>query len=144
MPKPLIAIIAVVIIVLGGLGTWWFLTAQPTGAPEDPASTPPTSQSPASTAEEITTGIIIVFTDDGFERPDYTVPAGETVTVKNESSMVVEFTSDEHPTHTDNPELNMGVLQPGQQSTITPQRAGEWGIHDHEHPEFTATLTVIE
>jgi hypothetical protein len=145
MPKPLIIVLSVVIIALGGLGTWWFLSAQPNEPAETTGSSTSTTQTPppASTAEEPVTGVLIVFTDSGFERQNYTVPSGETVTVKNESSMVVEFSSDEHPTHTDNPELNMDALQPGQQDTFTPTRTGEWGIHDHEHPEFTTTLTVI-
>ena len=110
---------------------------------ETSTSTTPEAQQPATTTDEVA-GITIVFTDDGFEQQSYTVAAGQTVTVKNQSSIEVEFSSDEHPTHTDNPELNMDVLDPGEQGTFTPDRAGEWGIHDHEHPEFTTTLTVTD
>lgn len=146
MPKPLIIVLSIVVVTLAGLATWWFLTAQSnepaktTGSSTSTTKTPP----PVSTAEEPVTGVLIVFTDSGFERQNYTVPAGQTVTIKNESSMVVELSSDEHPTHTDNPELNMGAIEPGEQNTITPQRTGEWGVHNHKQPEFTTTLTVTQ
>lgn len=145
MPKPLTAIITIVVIILVGAGAWWFLAAQPaqpeTTETKTSTSTTPDTQQPATTTDEIA-GITIVFTDDGFEQQNYTVAAGQTVTVKNESSIEVEFSSDDHPTHRDNPELNMDVLSPGEQDTFTPDRAGDWGIHDHEHPEFTTTLTI--
>lgn len=122
-----------VVVVLVTLGTWWFLTAQ-------------TNQPLENSNNQISTpsanGITIVFTDNGFQQQNYSVAAGQTVTVKNESSIVVQFSSDEHPTHTDNPELNMNELQPGEQDIIAPDTAGKWGIHDHEHPEFTTTLIV--
>lgn len=145
MPKPLVAIITIFVIVLVGAGAWWFLTAQPTQTTETrtSTSTTPETQQPAPATNEIA-GITIVFTDDGFEQQNYTVAAGQTVTVKNESSITVEFSSDDHPTHRDNPELNMDALDPGEQGSFTPDRAGKWGIHDHEHPEFTTTLTITD
>lgn len=145
MPKPLITIIVIVIIALTGFGTWWFVTSQPaqqSTTSENSTTTPETSQTTPTT--DTSAGITIVFTSNGFEKQNYSVAKGQTVAVKNNSNIVVEFSSDEHPTHTDNPELNMDVLQPGQQGTFTPERTGTWGIHDHEHPEFTTTLTVTE
>jgi hypothetical protein len=141
VPKPLVAVITIVIIILVGLGAWWFLTAQP-AKNSTTASSQTTSEN--QTSAPSTDGITIVFTNNGFEQQNYAVAAGQTVTVKNESSIELEFSSDEHPTHTDNPELNMEILQPGKQTTFTPTEAGTWGIHDHEHPEFTTTLTVTD
>jgi len=143
VPKPLIAVITVVVVIFMGLGAWLFLSAQPAQPTQTTSSTstPPATQEPAPTAEE-SNGATIVFTDNGFAQQNYSVAAGQAVTVKNESSIAVEFSSDEHPTHRDNPELNMNALQPGQQESFTPSRTGEWGVHDHIHPQFTTMLAV--
>lgn len=127
-------IIAIIVVVVGS--GWWFLTAQPGQQNKT------TSSSSQSSSTDKSGGITIVFTDDGFEQQNYTVGAGQTVTVKNESSLEVQFSSDEHPTHTDNPELNMDILTLGEQGSFIPERTGDWGIHDHEHPEFITTLIV--
>ena len=143
MSKSLTAVITIITVILIGIGTWWFLSAQPTQPAQTTSSpsTPPKTQEPATSTEE-SNGATIVFTDNGFAQQNYSVAAGQAVTVKNESSIAVEFSSDEHPTHRDNPELNMNALQPGQQESFTPSRTGEWGVHDHIHPQFTTMLAV--
>ena len=141
MRKPIIIIIAILIIVVLGLAIWWFLSATPSNDTTNSGST----QSPATVSTpETTPTLTIVFTDTGFERENYSVKTGDTILVKNTASIDVEFSSDEHPSHTDNPELNMRVLKPGEQGTVTPRNPGTWGIHDHEHAQFTTTLTVTE
>lgn len=89
-------------------------------------------------------GATIVFTDDGFTPKDYTVRANQTVKVKNDSSMQLQFSSDDHPTHTQQSELNLSVLQPGEEASFTPTRVGNWGFHDHINDQYTGSLTVTE
>lgn len=84
----------------------------------------------------------IRFTDEGFDKSEYTSKAGEAVTVKNESSVDVEFSSDDHPTHRENPELNMETLAPGESGTFTPPGAGTYAFHDHINDQYTGTLVV--
>lgn len=143
MPKYVLVIISLFVAILVGLGVWWLVAAQPAGAPatNQTTQTPQGEQSQSPNNPSSTT---IVFNNNGFEQQNYTVTAGQTVTVKNLSSIAVEFSSDEHPVHTDNPELNLQPLQPGEEANFTPENPGTWGIHDHEHPEFTTTLTVTE
>ena len=143
-PVAITLTIVVIVLILVGLGAWWYLAAQPAAAPAPISQTQTTQTQDEATPETTEEGITIVFTDDGFEEDSYTVKAGQTVTVKNNSSVEVEFSSDEHPTHTDNPELNMEDLQPGQEQTFTPNNPGTWGIHDHKHAQFTTSLTVTE
>ncbi len=146
MSKRLLTIIIIVIVALAGVGTWWFLTSQSpeeSTTSESQTSTTSETQEPAPVANN-SAGIMILFTNDGFDKQNYSVAKGKTVTVENDSTLVLQFSSDEHPTHTNNPELNMEAIQPGQQRTFTPERTGEWGIHDHEHPEFTTKLTVTD
>lgn len=148
MRKPVAISITVIIIVvlLIGLFAWWYAAAQKAAAPAPSNTEQSTTETPPSddVAEAPNEGITIVFTNSGFEDSSYMVKAGQTVTVKNDSSMEVEFSSDEHPTHTDNPELNMEDLQPGETQTFTPENAGTWGIHDHRHAQYTTTLIVTE
>ena len=141
MPKPLaITLSLLAVVAVAGL-TWWFLTAQQAGAP---ATTDTAVNQPSNSTDtgRQAAAMEIIFTDRGFQRPSYVMRAGQTVTIRNDSSMAFQFSSDEHPAHTDNPELNLRLLQPGQQATLTPKVTGTWGVHDHEHPEFTSTLAV--
>lgn len=146
MPKYLTAIIIGVIVLLAGAGIWWFLNAQPNSAPtEETTQTPTTTTNETKQESDTNSGsTVIIFTNNGFEKSSYTAKVGDTVTVRNTSSLVVEFSSDDHPTHRENPELNLQALQPGQEATLTAKTAGTWGIHDHEHPEFTTTLVVAQ
>ena len=145
MDKRLITAIAIVAVVLLGLGVW-ALNANPQKSTDTSQQTSPsTTQSTTQTSPDtntVATGETIVFTDNGFEKSRYTVKANQPLTVKNNSSIDVEFSSDDHPTHRDNPELNMGILKPGQEGTITPEKTGTFGIHDHEHPQYTTTVVV--
>jgi plastocyanin len=84
----------------------------------------------------------IVFDEDGFRPAELTVTAGTTITIRNNSSNPVQFSSDEHPTHTDNQELNGKVLPPGASEELTLDTVGTWGFHDHLNTRFTGTITV--
>jgi len=84
----------------------------------------------------------ISFTDDGFSQATYTFPAGSAIRVDNQSSMDLQFSSDDHPTHKEHPELNMKVLGPGEAGTFTPPGKGTYRFHDHINDEFTGTLVI--
>ncbi len=71
-----------------------------------------------------------------------TVTAGTTVTVRNDSSSALDFDSDPHPTHTINPQLNAGEVEPGESKTTTLTTKGSWGFHNHEIPTDHGTITV--
>ncbi len=86
----------------------------------------------------------ITFTDDGFSPNSYTVKKGTVVTVKNNSSESMQFSSDDHPQHQENSELNLSVIQAGQSGTFTPTTVGTWGFHDHLNERRTGTLVVTE
>lgn len=89
-------------------------------------------------------GTTIVFTDQGFEKDSYTVKKGQRVEVKNQSNTQLQFSSDSHPTHTDDTELNLSVLQPGGSASFTPNKVGEQGFHDHIQSQYTGLLKVTE
>lgn len=85
---------------------------------------------------------IITYTDDGFSPTILTVAAGETVTIVNESGEQLNFSSDQHPIHNDNPELNRDVLSPGESDNFVVSEPGSWGYHNHLNPDKTGTIVV--
>ncbi len=113
---------------------------QPSEAPPTAASTKTDTVSPANegpnayrSAESAALAKPDVITYDGnrFSPAILTVEKGATIQVINNSSKPMQFSSDTHPTHEDNPELNMEVLQPGKTGTFKVSKAGQHGYHDH-------------
>lgn len=86
----------------------------------------------------------IVFTDSGFSPDKTVVKKGATVTVKNDSKNPVQFSSDDHPSHRLETEMNLRVLQPGESASFIITRVGSWGYHDHIDDSMVGTLTVTE
>ena len=127
-------IIGVIVALLVGLSYFAYQssTSPSPATPEEAADTPGESRATST----------IIFTDDGFAPSDYTVKANQPVTVTNNSSMDLEFSSNNHPTHHEQSELNMSVLRPGESGTFTPTKPGTWGFHDHLHDEFVGKLVV--
>lgn len=86
----------------------------------------------------------ITYTDDGFTPGTLTVKVGDTVTVINRSSKQLEFSSDVHPTHSDNSEINQTTTAPGESTSFKVSKAGTHGYHDHLNASRTGTLVVEE
>jgi plastocyanin len=103
-----------------------------------------TSGSNGDTSSTASASATITATDDGFNPNTVTVKKGQTVKVVNSSSSSIEFSSGSHPTHLEDPEINMGTLKPGESGTITPTKTGTHSFHDHLHDDHTGTLIVTE
>lgn len=84
----------------------------------------------------------IVFTDKGFTQSTYTFPDGMKIKVHNQSNQDLQFSSDNHPTHTEHTELNMRTLKPGESDTFTPAGKGSYEFHDHLNARYTGTLVI--
>lgn len=84
----------------------------------------------------------VIYDDNGFNPASLTVKSGTPITITNKSSHALKFSSDPHPAHTDNPELNEDTLAVGQSQTVTPTTTGTHGIHDHNDATKTMTLIV--
>ena len=84
----------------------------------------------------------ITYSDNGFSPATLTVASGTKVTIKNSSSNPLQFDSNPHPEHTDNPELNIGRINPGESQTITVTTKGSHGYHNHLNSGDTGTLVV--
>lgn len=103
-------------------------------------STPDNSGNSELADDEI--AATITYTNDGFNPSRVTVPAGSAIRIVNESSKTAAPSSDNHPTHTLNPELNFPDIGPGQSATMVVSETGTWGIHDHYDADKRATVVV--
>lgn len=92
-----------------------------------------------STAEPAVT---ITITDDGYTPNKVTVKNGAVIKVVNNSSQKSMFSSDPHPSHTKNDELNQQTIVPGSSQTFKVTRTGTYGFHDHLKSNFEGTLIV--
>jgi len=99
-------------------------------------STVPGNQNAEAAAATIT------YTRDGFSPATTTVTAGQTVTFTNTSPAEVQVDSDPHPVHTDDTDLNVGAIAPGQSKTVVLTKKGSFGIHNHLKPSDTARITI--
>ncbi len=144
MNKAIIAIIAVVVIAAGVFAITHKSKkpAAPTNsntstttAPSNTTSTPPTSTSTSSDN-------VITYSNSGFSPATLTVKGGSQVTIKNTSSETLQLDSNPHPQHTDDPELNVGVISAGGSKTFTVTTTGSHGYHNHLDPSDTGMLVV--
>lgn len=140
------SLIIVVLLVIAGALVFVFGFSSTTDSPaptenNQPSTNTDTTQQPDN---EVTSSdqVTIVYTDDGFENSTYAIASGGTVTVQNNSTTTLEFSSDDHPAHRDNPELNTDAIEPGETVQFTPQEEGEWGFHNHLLSVHTGVLTV--
>lgn len=143
------AIIGVVLVLIGAGLLIWTLAGRnaeaPSGNTENQSQSQQTSEEESgSESEESAETANIIFTSEGFNPNTLTVKKGAVVTVKNESSNRVQFSSDDHPTHLENQGMNLPVLNSGESDSFTADEVGEWGFHDHIDDSKTGRITVTE
>ena len=88
---------------------------------------------PAGGSQEAS-DVVIVISDFTYELPG-PVPAGATITVRNEDGVGHTVTSDDGAFDV--------AVGPGEETTLTaPDEPGDYPFHCTPHPQMTATLTV--
>ena len=140
-----VTIVIAVALVLAGAGVAAFLfMSNKSAAPQatDETETTTTTETPTNNPTSEVAGATITYTDNGFEPTSLTVKAGTVVKIENKSSNPLQFSSDNHPTHTKDPELNLATIDPGKSATFTPTKTGTWGFHNHLNAGDIGTLTV--
>jgi plastocyanin len=142
-------LIGIVIAALAIAGLIIFvLNNQPTAAPDSENNQANTPTGSAERDNEVAPNpserMTITFNGDNFEPNELTVKKGTVITVKNESSRDVQFSSNDHPAHRDNTEMNLKTLAPGESASYTATAVGKWGFHDHIDESKTGTITVTE
>lgn len=87
-------------------------------------------------------GSVVTYDGSSFSPAQITLKAGQTLTFKNTASMAVVVDSNPHPVHTDDPELNVGSIAAGQSQTVTLNKTGSFGIHNHINPAQQGQVTI--
>ena len=119
-------------------------TTSNTSAPQGTDSAIETPEPEDSESPDDQESAVIAFTNDGFTPSMLTVRERTVVTVRNDSSSQVQFSSDNHPTHRLNEGMNLRTLAPGESATFTAGPVGSHGFHDHIDARHTGTLIVTE
>ena len=108
------------------------------------ATTSEDSENSTSSDETTSSSVAVTITYDGnsFSSTADTMKAGETVKVINSSNKALDFDSDPHPAHTDNRELNLGDIAPGESRTFVIDKTATWGYHNHLDASQNGSITV--
>lgn len=133
-------LIGVGLVVVASLAGVVFLSRS-ANAPDNDTATTQTSDTPAATPTQ-TASTTLVYTDDGFEPSKITVKVGSVIEIKNNSSRAVQFSSDPHPAHTKNDELNQSTTPAGGSQQFTVTKTGSYGFHNHLNSSHTGTVVV--
>jgi plastocyanin len=146
MKKSLVAVIVLILVVLAAGAYGLTRNAKP-AAVDTTTSTVEDTPDASSTAEttapaEQTSEHVITYSNSGFSPSKITLNAGDTITIKNTSSKTLDFDSDPHPVHTDDRELNIGTVEPGETKTAKLTTKGTWGYHNHLNSTETGTIVV--
>src|SRR3989344_9375678 len=83
-----------------------------TGTGQTNGTTPEAVESPSAAN-------VITYSQNGFSPKPLTVKVGENVEFMNNSSSNVQVNSAPHPAHTQFPELNIGLIAPGETKSVT-------------------------
>lgn len=144
-------VVILIVAVLAVAGGAFVLTKKPantqktdtTASQSAPATQSPSPQATTSTTQnQPAESATITYNSNGFSPASLTVKAGTTVTIKNDSSSLLQFDSNPHPQHTDDPDLNVGSVSPGQSKTFTVTQTGTHGYHNHLKSGDTGTIIV--
>ena len=122
-----VAIIVVVLVI--GIGAWWFMGSS------NNATTPSTE---SGVMEQKGTGVgtnTVELKDFSFNPKTITVKVGDKVTIKNSDIAGHSVTADDKS-------FDSGVLNQGESTTLTFDKAGTFGYHCTPHPNMTLTVVV--
>lgn len=106
-----------------------------------------TKQQPAAKAPTVDTNVaasqpIVRFDGTAFTPATYTMKSGSKIVFLNTSPTPLQLYSTPNPTHTDNPELNLGEIAPGTSKTVVLTKVGTWSYFNGLNPSETGKLTV--
>lgn len=89
-----------------------------------------------------TASAVISYTANGFSPAQVTVKVGQSVEFKNSADSNVQVNSAVHPTHELYPVLNIGVIAPGESTSVTFDTAGTYKYHNHLNASQTGQIVV--
>ncbi len=142
MKKGIVAAAVVIVVVIGVFAVMHKSSYKSGSNGSSSSSSNSSSSSSSNTGSNVPSAATITYDGNGFSPANVTVKSGDTVTVKNTSSQDVQFDSDPHPVHTDDPDLNLGSVAPGQSGSFKVTKTGSFGYHNHLDPSQTGNITI--
>ncbi|HUS26069.1 MAG TPA: cupredoxin domain-containing protein [Nevskiaceae bacterium] len=131
--KIIIAVVAVIVIAGGA----WLLTKKDSTGTNSSTNTSSSASDNQSSNDKgapgtnETVAATITYDGNGFSPSKTTVKSGSTIKITNSSDSDLQFDSNPHPNHTDNTELNVGIVAPGESTTFKVTTKGTFKYHNH-------------
>ena len=136
--------IGVVVILFLGIGAFVFFQNNP--AKNDSTSSSISTNTENTSSSEVKDAVTITYTSSGFSPNTVIVKSGGLITWMNNSDGQVQVGVDPHPSHTGNKEITGNEftldLDKGQQKTMTVNKTGTFGYHNHINADKTGTIIV--
>lgn len=143
----------VIYLVIGGIiyaGIYYFFLAKKGGynsnqsgqyqSPATQQASPTTTQATPTPAQQSQNTVTL--TTNGFSPTSLTIKVGQTVTWVNKSGEAATVNSDPHPVHTAYTPLNLGNFPDGGTLSLTFDKPGTYGYHNHLNPSERGTIVV--
>ncbi len=137
-------ILLIIIALTVGFGAFIVFSNKSTNTPSStnqPTATQSQQTTPAAMNEASQTTSVILG-DAGFEPKDITIKAGTKVVWVNKSGKAATVNSDDHPTHSLYPFLNLGEFPSSSSLEVVFDKAGKYTYHNHLNASDTGTVTV--
>src|SRR3990167_5636499 len=135
--RNLIIAVIVIVVLVGG----YFLLKNSYKQPSTSSTaTKQTTETTTQPSEEAKSEVTITYTSSGFSPDNVTVTSGGKVTFVNNSNDTVQVNSTPHPSHTDNSELNVGSVGPGESKSTTVSKSSCY--HNHLEASEGGCITV--
>jgi plastocyanin len=133
-------LLVLVAFVLVGLGAYLLMSQSSSKKPEAAIEQTPTPVSKAD--EKVGEETKVTLTNSGFAPSTLRVKAGTKVIWENKSQRMATVDSDIHPTHRLYPFLNLGNFSPGENLSVTFDKADTFTYHNHINSSQTGTVVV--
>ncbi len=133
--KVIVAVLVVLAFVAGGYFLFY-------GNKTSVMNTQPTSTNNSGDNTQTQGQNTIILTQSGFSPSTLTVKVGTAVTWVNKSGSEAAVYSNPHPIHTNYPPLNLGTFADGGTLSLTFNKIGTYGYHNHLNPSQTGTIIV--
>ena len=134
-----IAIAAIIALILFGIIAVVGINSQNSATD---GSTSANTEPNLNAVEEDDVAATVTYTGQGFEPNLSTIAEHNYVRVRNRSVRVLNFVSDPYLERTDNPELNIGEIAPGESKKLYISQKGRWGYHNALDPSESGTIIV--
>lgn len=103
---------------------------------------PSSSELPTTPTTQPSEEPVVEVTENAFSPSALTIKKGTKVTWVNKSGVIANISSGPHPVHNIYPPLNLENFNNEESLSLTFDKPGTYGYHDHLNPNRTGIITV--